>query len=166
VETTQTRKNETPPDPEGPEAESLCSWWRRGRVGLPIPKLLTGHDRGEKRSVGRFGFDAHELFSVDGDAVEHLPNQFFPLLVGHPGVRPQDRQVSKKFGRPFQVRQFGRLGRYGHQPDFHPGVRKRAGQLQVWMGAFSQNRSCQRDTRWEEGVSEMSKPGYVTHLPL
>ena len=24
--------NETPPDPEGPEAESLCSWWRRGRV--------------------------------------------------------------------------------------------------------------------------------------
>ncbi len=23
--------NETPPDPEGPEAESLCSWWRRGR---------------------------------------------------------------------------------------------------------------------------------------
>ena len=27
--------NETPPDPEGPEAESLCSWWRRGRVELP-----------------------------------------------------------------------------------------------------------------------------------
>ena len=26
--------NETPPDPEGPEAESLCSWWRRGRVEL------------------------------------------------------------------------------------------------------------------------------------
>ena len=24
--------NETPPDPEGTEAESLCSWWRRGRV--------------------------------------------------------------------------------------------------------------------------------------
>jgi hypothetical protein len=24
--------NETPPDPEGPEAESVCSWWRRGRV--------------------------------------------------------------------------------------------------------------------------------------
>ena len=26
--------NETPPDPEGPEAESLCSWWRQGRVEL------------------------------------------------------------------------------------------------------------------------------------
>ena len=26
--------NKTPPDPEGPEAESLCSWWRRGRVEL------------------------------------------------------------------------------------------------------------------------------------
>ena len=26
--------NETPPDPEGPEAESLCSWWRLGRVEL------------------------------------------------------------------------------------------------------------------------------------
>ena len=26
--------NETPPDPEGPEAESLCSWWRRGRPQL------------------------------------------------------------------------------------------------------------------------------------
>ena len=26
--------NETPPGPEGPEAESLCSWWRRGRVEL------------------------------------------------------------------------------------------------------------------------------------
>ena len=24
--------NETPPDPEGPEAESLCSWWRWTRV--------------------------------------------------------------------------------------------------------------------------------------
>ena len=24
--------NETPPDPEGLEAESVCSWWRRGRV--------------------------------------------------------------------------------------------------------------------------------------
>ena len=24
--------DETPPDPEGPEAESLCSWRRRGRV--------------------------------------------------------------------------------------------------------------------------------------
>jgi len=85
------------------------------RVGLPIPQLLTGHDRGEKRSVGCFGFDAHELFAIDGDAVKHLPNQFFPLLVGHPRVRPQDRQVFKKFRRPFQVRQFGRLGRYGHQ---------------------------------------------------
>ena len=27
--------NKTPPDPEGPEAESLCSWWRRGRVEPP-----------------------------------------------------------------------------------------------------------------------------------
>jgi hypothetical protein len=26
--------NGTPPDPEGPEAESLCSWWSRGRVEL------------------------------------------------------------------------------------------------------------------------------------
>ena len=26
--------NETPPDPEGPEAESLRSWWRRGRPQL------------------------------------------------------------------------------------------------------------------------------------
>ena len=26
--------NDTPPGPEGPEAESLCSWWRRGRVEL------------------------------------------------------------------------------------------------------------------------------------
>ena len=26
--------NETPPDPEGPEAESLCSWRRRGSVQL------------------------------------------------------------------------------------------------------------------------------------
>jgi len=26
--------NETPPDPEAPEAESLCSWWRRGRPQL------------------------------------------------------------------------------------------------------------------------------------
>ena len=67
---------------------------RWNRVGLPIPQLLTGHDRGEKRSVGRFGFDAHELVTVDGDAVEHLPNQFLPLLVGHPGVRPQDVAVN------------------------------------------------------------------------
>ena len=57
-----------------------------GGVGLPMPQLLTGHDRGENRSVGRFGFDAHELVTVDGDAVEHLPNQFLPLLVGHPGT--------------------------------------------------------------------------------
>ena len=28
--------NETPPGPEGPEAESLCSWWRRGRVELGL----------------------------------------------------------------------------------------------------------------------------------
>ena len=28
--------NETPPDPEGPEAELLCSWWRRGRVELHL----------------------------------------------------------------------------------------------------------------------------------
>ena len=27
--------NKTPPDPEGLEAESLCSWWRRGRVEPP-----------------------------------------------------------------------------------------------------------------------------------
>ena len=26
--------NETPLYPESPEAESLCSWWRRGRVEL------------------------------------------------------------------------------------------------------------------------------------
>jgi len=26
--------NETPLDPEGPEAESLCSWWRWSRVEL------------------------------------------------------------------------------------------------------------------------------------
>ena len=32
--------NETPPDPEGPEAESLCSWWRRGRVELPVQNAL------------------------------------------------------------------------------------------------------------------------------
>jgi len=31
--------NETPPDPEGPEAESLCSWWRRGRVQPPSNEL-------------------------------------------------------------------------------------------------------------------------------
>ena len=29
--------NETPPDSDGPEA-SLCSWWRRGRVELPVQK--------------------------------------------------------------------------------------------------------------------------------
>ncbi len=27
--------NETPPDLEGPEAEPLCFWWRRGRVEPP-----------------------------------------------------------------------------------------------------------------------------------
>ena len=86
--------NQTPQTQDEPEASGSCSWWRRGRVGLPIPQLLTGHDRGEKRSVGRFGFDAHELVTVDGDAVEHLPNQFLPLLVGHPGVRPQDVAVN------------------------------------------------------------------------
>ena len=32
--------NETPPDPEGPEAESLCSWWRRGRVRLHRERSL------------------------------------------------------------------------------------------------------------------------------
>ena len=28
-------QNETAPGPEGPEAESLCYWWRRGRVEPP-----------------------------------------------------------------------------------------------------------------------------------
>ena len=32
--------NETPPGPEGPEAESLCSWWRRGRVKLHLEHHL------------------------------------------------------------------------------------------------------------------------------
>jgi len=32
--------NETPPDPEGPEAESLCSWCRRGRVELHRERRL------------------------------------------------------------------------------------------------------------------------------
>ena len=32
--------NETPPDPERPEAESLCSWWRRGRVELHRERRL------------------------------------------------------------------------------------------------------------------------------
>ena len=38
--------NETPPDPEGPEAESLCSWWRRGRV-----ELRSEHARGVCRRL-------------------------------------------------------------------------------------------------------------------
>ena len=38
--------NETPPDPEGPEAESLCSWWRRGRV-----ELRSEHARGVGRRL-------------------------------------------------------------------------------------------------------------------
>ena len=87
-------------NPFRPKPIAPCTYGR-GRVGLPIPKRLTGHDKGAKRSLGHFGFDAHELFTVDGDAVEHLPNQFFPSLVGHPGVRPQDRHVFKKFDRPF-----------------------------------------------------------------
>ena len=32
--------NETPPDPEGPEAEPLCFWWRRGRVEPPATNFL------------------------------------------------------------------------------------------------------------------------------
>ena len=32
--------NETPPDPEGPEAEPLCFWWRRGREPVSEVKRL------------------------------------------------------------------------------------------------------------------------------
>ena len=32
--------NETSPDPEGPGAESLCSWWRRGRVEPQTRSIL------------------------------------------------------------------------------------------------------------------------------
>ena len=31
--------NEPPPDYENPEAIPSCSWWRRGRAGLPIPNI-------------------------------------------------------------------------------------------------------------------------------
>jgi len=30
--------NEAPPDLDGPEAANPCSWWRRGRVELPVQK--------------------------------------------------------------------------------------------------------------------------------
>ena len=30
--------NETPPESETPEAYDPCSWWRRGRVELPVQK--------------------------------------------------------------------------------------------------------------------------------
>ena len=30
--------NETPPGFSSPGAESLCFWWRRGRVELPVQK--------------------------------------------------------------------------------------------------------------------------------
>ena len=35
--------NETPPDPEGPEAESLRSWWRRGREPVSKSHARTSH---------------------------------------------------------------------------------------------------------------------------
>ena len=40
--------NERPPDPEGPEAESLCSWWRRGRDELHQPVNLMAALQGWK----------------------------------------------------------------------------------------------------------------------
>ena len=30
--------NEAPPDSDSPEAPDSCSWWRRGRVELPVQK--------------------------------------------------------------------------------------------------------------------------------
>ena len=32
--------NETPPDPDGPEASLPCFWWRRGRVELHLKHSL------------------------------------------------------------------------------------------------------------------------------
>ena len=59
---------------------------RRGRLQLLIPYFLCRHYSGKKGSVFRLRFDIDELFPVDGDPPEYLPNQSLPLLVGHPGV--------------------------------------------------------------------------------
>jgi len=78
--------NETPPDPEGPEAESLCSWRRRGRLQLLIPYFLSRYHGGKKRGIFRLRLDIDEIFPVDCDPPEYLLDQRLPLLVSHPGV--------------------------------------------------------------------------------
>ena len=80
------RINETPPDPEGPEADSPCSWWRRRRLQLLIPYFLRRHHGSKKGSVFRLRFDIDELFPIDGNPPEYLLDQGLPLLVDHPGV--------------------------------------------------------------------------------
>jgi hypothetical protein len=57
----------------------------RGVVQLLIPGFLRRDHGGIKRGIFRLGFDIDEIFPVDGNPPEYLPDQGRPLLVGHPG---------------------------------------------------------------------------------
>ena len=57
---------------------------RSSRVRLLIPYFLCRDHGGKKRGVFRLRFDVDELFPVDGDPQEYLPDQGLPLLVASP----------------------------------------------------------------------------------
>ena len=57
---------------------------RWSRLQLLIPYFLRRDHGGKKRGVFRFRFDIDEIFAVDGDPPEYLPDQGLPLLVSHP----------------------------------------------------------------------------------
>ena len=80
-----TSENKSPEPDDGSEL-ALTGWWRRGRLQLLIPYFLCREHSGKKGSVFRLRFDIDELFAVNGDPPEYLPDQGLPLLVCHAGV--------------------------------------------------------------------------------
>ncbi len=66
--------NQTPQTQDEPEASESCSWWRRGRLQLLIPYFLCRDHGGKKGSVFRLRFDIDEIFPVNSDPPEYLPD--------------------------------------------------------------------------------------------
>lgn len=81
---------ENPPDQFSSQEDGFpCSWWRPGRLGLKRPMFLRHDDAGKQRRVLRLGFHRHQLLAFDAHRLEYLFDQFLPLPVVDPRVRPQ-----------------------------------------------------------------------------
>ena len=98
------RERELPPGDLDPEAAmSPCFWQRRRRVEDAIPNFVWPEHGCEEGDVGWIGLNADEVLPIDGDSVEHLPDQGLPLRVGHPWVQPKGREVLQQLGSSLQV---------------------------------------------------------------